>query len=177
LQDCIEGKKYLQSLDYVDADRIGIMGGSYGGYMVLAALAFQPEEFKVGVDIFGVSNWLRTLESIPPYWESFREALYQEIGNPETQREMLIAISPVFHADKITKPLMVLQGKNDPRVLLAESDDIVAAVRKSDVPVEYVVFDDEGHGFSKKKNQIEGYGRILVFLDTYLKADGPAKAP
>ena len=177
LQDCIEAKKYLQSLDYVDGDRIGIMGGSYGGYMVLAALAFQPDEFKVGVDIFGVSNWLRTLESIPPYWESFREALYQEIGNPETQRDMLIAISPVFHADNINKPLMVLQGKNDPRVILAESDDIVAAVRKNNVPVEYVVFDDEGHGFSKKKNQIEGYGKILTFLDTYLKGDGPAATP
>lgn len=177
LQDCVEAKKYLQGLDYVDPERIGIMGGSYGGYMTLAALAFQPEEFKVGVDLFGVSNWLRTLESIPPYWESFREALYQEIGNPETQREMLIAISPVFHADKITKPLMVLQGKNDPRVILAESDDIVAAVRKNNVPVEYVVFDDEGHGFSKKKNQIEGYGKILAFLDTYLKGDGPPKAP
>lgn len=177
LRDCVEAKKYLQSLDYVDGDRIGIMGGSYGGYMTLAALAFQPEEFMVGVDLFGVSNWLRTLESIPPYWESFREALYQEIGNPETQRDMLIAISPVFHADKITKPLMVLQGKNDPRVILAESDDIVAAARKNNVPVEYVVFDDEGHGFSKKKNQIEGYGKILVFLDTYLKGDGLAEAP
>ena len=114
-------------------------------------------------------NWLRTLESIPPYWESFREALYQEIGNPETQREFLIETSPLFHADKITKPLIVLQGKNDPRVILAESDDIVEAVRKNGVPVEYVVFDDEGHGFTKKKNQIEGYGRILAFLDTHLK--------
>jgi dipeptidyl aminopeptidase/acylaminoacyl peptidase len=177
LWDCVEAKKYLQSLDYVDADRIGIMGGSYGGYMTLAALAFKPDEFKVGVDIFGVSNWLRTLESIPPYWESMREALYQEIGNPQTQRDFLIEISPLFHADKITKPLMVLQGKNDPRVILPESDDIVAAVKKNGVPVEYVVFDDEGHGFTKKKNQIEGYGGILKFLDTYLKGDGPPKAP
>jgi dipeptidyl aminopeptidase/acylaminoacyl peptidase len=174
LWDCIEAKKYLQSLDYVDADKIGIMGGSYGGYMTLAALAFKPDEFKVGVDIFGVSNWLRTLESIPPYWESMRQALYVEIGNPETQRDYLIDISPVFHADKITKPLMVLQGKNDPRVILAESDDIVAAVKKNNVPVEYVVFDDEGHGFTKKKNQIEGYGAVLKFLDTYLKGDGAA---
>ncbi|HNR92024.1 MAG TPA: S9 family peptidase, partial [Dokdonella sp.] len=169
LWDCVEAKKYLQTLDYVDADRIGIMGGSYGGYMTLAALAFQPDEFKVGVDIFGVSNWLRTLESIPPYWESMREALYQEIGNPATERDMLIEISPVFHADRITRPLMVLQGKNDPRVILAESDDIVAAVEKNGVPVEYVVFDDEGHGFTKKKNQIEGYGRMLAFLDAHLK--------
>jgi dipeptidyl aminopeptidase/acylaminoacyl peptidase len=173
LWDTVAAKKYLQSLDYVDPDRIGIIGGSYGGYMTVAALAFQPEEFKVGVNIFGVTNWLRTLESIPPYWESFREALYKEIGNPETQRDFLIETSPLFHADKITKPLLVLLGANDPRVIKPESDDIVAAVRKNGVPVEYVVFDDEGHGFSKKKNQIEGYGKILAFLDTYLKGDGP----
>lgn len=176
LWDTVEAKKYLQTLDYVDDDRIGIIGGSYGGYMVLSALAFQPGEFKVGVNIFGVSNWLRTLESIPPYWESFREALYQEIGNPETQRDFLIETSPLFHADKINVPLMVLQGANDPRVIKPESDDIVAAVEKNGVPVEYVVFDDEGHGFSKKKNQIEGYGRILAFLDTHLKGSAPADA-
>ena len=174
LWDTVEAKKYLQGLDYVDDDKIGIIGGSYGGYMVLSALAFQPGEFKVGVNIFGVSNWLRTLESIPPYWESFREALYQEIGNPETQRDFLIETSPLFHADKIDVPLMVLQGANDPRVIKPESDDIVAAVEKNGVPVEYVVFDDEGHGFSKKKNQIEGYGRILAFLDTHLKTAAPA---
>lgn len=177
LWDTIEAKKYLQSLDYVDPDRIGIIGGSYGGYMVLSALAFKPGEFKVGVNIFGVSNWLRTLESIPPYWESFRQALYQEIGNPETQRDFLVETSPLFHADKINVPLMVLQGANDPRVIKPESDDIVAAVQKNGVPVEYVVFDDEGHGFSKKKNQIEGYGRILAFLDTHLKGVAPAAAP
>lgn len=177
LWDTVAAKKYLQTLDYVDDDKIGIIGGSYGGYMVLSALAFQPGEFKVGVDIFGVANWLRTLESIPPYWESFREALYQEIGNPETQRDFLIETSPLFHADKINVPLMVLQGANDPRVIKPESDDIVAAVEKNGVPVEYVVFDDEGHGFSKKKNQIEGYGRILAFLDTHLKGAAPGAAP
>jgi dipeptidyl aminopeptidase/acylaminoacyl peptidase len=177
LWDCVEAKKYLQTLDYVDADRIGIIGGSYGGYMVLSALAFQPGEFKVGVNIFGVSNWIRTLESIPPYWESFREALYKEIGNPETQRDFLIETSPLFHADKINVPLMVLQGANDPRVIKPESDDIVAAVQKNEVPVEYVVFDDEGHGFSKKKNQIEGYGKVRAFLDRHLKNAEAAPAP
>jgi len=171
LWDTVAAKKYLQSLDYVDPDRIGIIGGSYGGYMTVSALAFQPQEFKVGVDIFGVTNWVRTLESIPPYWESFREALYKEIGNPATQRDFLVATSPLFHADKIVKPLMVLQGANDPRVIKPESDEIVAAVKKNGVPVEYVVFDDEGHGFTKKKNQIEGYGKILAFLDRYLKGD------
>jgi len=176
LWDCVEGKKYLASLPYVDAGRIGIIGGSYGGYMVLAALAYKPEEFAVGVDIFGVSNWVRTLESIPKWWESQRLALYQEIGNPEKDKEMLREISPVFHADKIRRPLLVLQGANDPRVIKPESDDIVAAVKKNGVPVEYIVFLDEGHGFTKKKNQIEGYGAILRFLDKYLKGTPPARA-
>jgi dipeptidyl aminopeptidase/acylaminoacyl peptidase len=169
LWDCVEGKKYLARLPYVDASRIGIIGGSYGGYMVLAALAYKPEEFAVGVDIFGVSNWLRTLQSIPKWWESARQALYQEIGNPEKDEAVLREISPVFHADKIRRPLLVLQGANDPRVLKSESDDIVAAAKKNGVPVEYIVFPDEGHGFTKKKNQIEGYGAILRFLDQYLK--------
>jgi dipeptidyl aminopeptidase/acylaminoacyl peptidase len=177
LWDCVEGKKYLASLPYVDKDRIGIIGGSYGGYMVLAALAYKPEEFAAGVDIFGVANWLRTLESIPPYWESYRLALYAEIGDPVKDKAMLQEVSPLFHADKIRRPLFVVQGANDPRVIKPESDDIVAAVKKKGVPVEYVVFPDEGHGFSKRKNQIEAYGRIREFLDKYLKgAPGPAAA-
>ena len=176
LRDCVQGKKYLAGLPDVDPDRIGIIGGSYGGYMVLAALAFQPEEFTVGVDIFGVSNWLRTLRSIPKWWESQRLALYQEIGDPEKDEAMLREISPVFHADGIRRPLLVLQGANDPRVIKPESDDIVAAVRKNGVPVEYIVFPDEGHGFTKKKNQIEGYGAILKFLDKYLKGAPAARA-
>ena len=170
LWDCIDAKKYLQSLDYVDPDRIAILGGSYGGYMVLAALAFHPEEFKVGVDIFGVSNWIRTLENIPPWWEAQRVALYAEMGDPAADRKMLEEVSPLLHANLIRKPLMVLQGANDPRVLKVESDEIVSAVKKNGVPVEYIVFSDEGHGFSKKKNQIEGYSAVLRFLDKYLKA-------
>jgi dipeptidyl aminopeptidase/acylaminoacyl peptidase len=169
LWDCVEAKKYLASLPYVDGNRVAIMGGSYGGYMVAAALAFQPDVFDAGVDIFGVTNWVRTLQSIPPWWEAGRQSLYAEIGNPETELDMLKATSPVFHADKIRKPLIVIQGANDPRVIKAESDDIVAAVKKNGVPVEYVVFDDEGHGFTKKKNQIAAYGAILAFLDTHLK--------
>ncbi len=169
LGDCVDGKAYLASLAYVDPQRIGIMGGSYGGYMVLAALAFQPDVFNVGVDLFGVANWLRTLESIPPWWESERQALYSEIGDPVKDRQMLQDISPLFHTDRIRKPLMVLQGVNDPRVLKAESDEIVAAAKKNNVPVEYILFPDEGHGFTKKKNQIEGYGAVLKFLDKYLK--------
>jgi dipeptidyl aminopeptidase/acylaminoacyl peptidase len=169
LWDCVEAKKYLKSLGYVDANRIGIIGGSYGGYMVLAALAFKPEEFKVGVDIFGVANWIRTLESVPPYWESFRKALYKEIGDPQKDRQMLMDTSPLFHADQITKPLLVLQGANDPRVIKPESDDIVNAIKKKGGVVEYIVFDNEGHGFTKKENELKGNQAILQFLDKYLK--------
>jgi dipeptidyl aminopeptidase/acylaminoacyl peptidase len=176
LWDVIAAKQYLQSLDYVDGERIGVVGGSYGGYMVLAALAYHPGEFRAGVDLFGVSNWVRTLESIPPYWESFRQALYTEIGNPETQRDFLVATSPLNQAGNIDVPLMVLQGANDPRVIQPESDDMVAAVRGNGVPVEYVIFPDEGHGFTKKANQIAGYGQMLVFLDKYLR-DAPVPAP
>ena len=169
LWDCVDAKQYLAGLPYVDASRIGIMGGSYGGYMVLAALAFEPQVFDVGVDIFGVSNWLRTLGAIPAWWEARRKALYAELGDPVSDEKMLYEVSPVFHAARIVRPLIVLQGANDPRVLKAESDDIVAAVRKNGVPVEYVVFANEGHGFTKRKNQIDGYSAVLKFLDAHLK--------
>ena len=172
LWDCVEAKKYLASLGYVDETKIGIAGGSYGGYMVLAALAFKPQEFAVGVDLFGVSNWVRTLQSIPPYWESFRRSLYKEIGDPNTDLENLKAISPLFHADKIVKPLIVLQGANDPRVIKPESDEIVDNIKKRNGVVEYVLFDNEGHGFTKKANEIRAYKAILDFLDRYLKNGG-----
>ncbi|WP_228851116.1 S9 family peptidase [Aegicerativicinus sediminis] len=172
LQDCIEGKNWLAKQPEIDNSRIGIIGGSYGGYMTMAALTFAPEEFDVGVNIFGVTNWLRTLKSVPPYWESFKTALYKELGDPYSQDSVrLRKISPLFHAENVTKPVMVLQGAKDPRVLQVESDEIVEAVRKNNVPVEYVLFEDEGHGFVKKENQIEGYGKILTFLDNYLKGE------
>ena len=170
LKDCVSGKKWLQTLDYIDHNKIGIIGGSYGGYMTMAAMTFEPDEFKVGVNLFGVTNWLRTLKSMPPDWESFKKALYEEMGDPNTEDSVrLYNISPVFHAHQIKNPIIVLQGANDPRVLQIESDEIVEAVKKSNVPVEYIIFPDEGHGFIKKENQIEGYGKILKFLDKYLK--------
>ncbi|MBD0776300.1 prolyl oligopeptidase family serine peptidase [Maribacter sp. ANRC-HE7] len=172
LQDCVEGKNWLAEQPEIDGEKIGIIGGSYGGYMTMAALTYTPEEFDVGVNLFGVTNWLRTLKSIPPYWESFREALYLELGDPYSADSVrLKRISPLFHTDKVTKPLIVLQGSEDPRVLQVESDEIVAGVRKNNVPVEYVLFEDEGHGFVKKENQIEAYSRILKFLDQYLKKE------
>ena len=170
LKDCVEAKKLLATLPYIDTEKIGIYGGSYGGYMVMAALAFTPEEFKVGVNLFGVTNWIRTLKSIPSWWEFQRKALYNELGDPYTADSVaLFAKSPLFHAAKITKPFIVLQGTNDPRVLQVESDEIVAAAKKNGVPVEYVIFPDEGHGFVKKENNIKASEEVLKFLDKYLK--------
>jgi dipeptidyl aminopeptidase/acylaminoacyl peptidase len=172
LKDCIAGKDWLASQDNIDKDKIGIIGGSYGGYMTMAALTYAPEEFEVGVNIFGVTNWIRTLKSIPPWWASFKDALYLEMGDPNTADSVrLKQISPLFHTENVTKPLMVLQGAQDPRVLQIESDEIVEGVKKNGVPVEYVVFEDEGHGFVKKENEIVAYGRILKFLDKYLKGE------
>jgi dipeptidyl aminopeptidase/acylaminoacyl peptidase len=170
LKDCVWGKKWLQTLDYVDAEKIGIIGGSYGGFMTMAAMAFVPDEFKVGVNFFGVTNWLRTLKSVPPWWASFRDALYQEMGDPFTADSVrLYNISPLFHAKNIKSPIMVLQGANDPRVLQAESDEIVTAVQANSVPVEYIIFPDEGHGFMKRENETKSATQILLFLDKYLK--------
>ncbi|HEX2394121.1 MAG TPA: alpha/beta fold hydrolase [Bacteroidales bacterium] len=174
LRDCIMGKEWLETHDYIDSSKIGIIGGSYGGFMTMAAMTSAPEEFKVGVNLFGVTNWLRTLKSTPAWWASFRAALFQEMGDPFTDDSVrLYNISPLFHGDRVKNPVMVLQGANDPRVLQVESDEMVAAIKKNGVPVEYVIFPDEGHGFVKKENEIKGYGQILTFLDQYLK--GQAK--
>jgi protease II len=172
LKDCVWGKKWLASQSYIDASKIGIYGGSYGGFMSLAGIIQYPNEFKVGVDLFGVTNWLRTLKSVPPYWESFKKALYDEMGDPEKDSVRLHNISPLFNTDKIKTPLLVLQGTNDPRVLQVESDEIVAGARKNGTPVEYVLFPDEGHGFRKKENQIKAAKVTLDFLDKYLSGNG-----
>lgn len=176
LGDVVASKQMLAATGYVDPARTGIIGASYGGYMVLAAVTLQPDAFKVGVDLFGISNWIRSLENIPPWMESFKEAFYAEIGNPKTDGERLRRISPLFNASKIKAPLMVLQGANDPRVLKIESDEIVEAAKKNGVPTEYIVFPDEGHGFIKKENEIRGYTAILEFLDKHLKG-ATAAAP
>ncbi|SHH32114.1 S9 family peptidase [Ferrimonas marina] len=170
LQDIVYGKKYLQSLDWVDGDNIVVMGGSYGGYLTMAAMTFT-DEFQLGINIFGVTNWVRTLESIPPWWEAFRQSLYDELGDPAVDGERLRRISPLFHASNVKKPVLVVQGANDPRVLQVESDEMVAAIRANNVPVEYVLFDDEGHGFRKKANRITAQEAYLSFLQTHLGSE------
>lgn len=169
LRDIVEAGHFLRSLDWVDADKVGVMGGSYGGYITAAAMTFHPEEFEVGINIFGVTNWVRTLSSIPDWWAAFRESLYDEMGDPATDSERHRAISPLFHAEKVTRPMLVVQGANDPRVLQVESDELVQAIRDNGVYVDYVLFPDEGHGFLRKENRIKASEAYLSFLDNYLK--------
>lgn len=176
LDDVVAAKRMLVETGYVDARRVAIQGQSYGGYMALAGLTFRPTEFAAGVDIYGVSNWPRLLRSTPSWWEDLRRLLFTEMGDPEKDAEHLAKISPVFHADRIVRPLLVLQGANDPRVLPQESEDIVAKVKANGVPTKYVLFPDEGHGFRKTANQAVAYRTIKEFLDEHLKAAPAARA-
>lgn len=178
LDDVVASKRMLAETGYVDPERVAIMGDSYGGYMTLAGLTFRPEEFAAGVNLYGVSNWVRLLQNTPPWWTDLNRLLKSEMGDWEADKEYLRKISPLFSADRIVKPLLVLQGENDPRVLPVESEDIVAAVREKGVPVEYISFPDEGHGFRKKANRIVAYRAIKAFLDKHLKGvvDEPAAA-
>lgn len=170
IDDFIWAIKHFNTLGVVDEKRTAIMGGSYGGYITMAALCFRPKSFQCGVNIVGVTNWVRTLKSIPLWWNEYRNDLYNYMGNPDTEEEYLKSISPLYSAHLIEKPFLVLQGANDPRVLQAESDDIVAAARKNGVEVEYLLFPDEGHGFSRKQNMLKANQTILSFLrDKLLK--------
>lgn len=172
LRDIVAAGDWLREQDWVRDDAVGVIGGSYGGYITAAALTFHPEAFDVGINIFGVTNWVRTLESIPPWWESFREALYDEMGDPATDAERHRAISPLFHASNIVRPMLVIQGANDPRVLQVESDELVEAARANGATVEYVIFPDEGHGFLRRENRITASNAYVTFLDTYLSGNG-----
>ena len=169
LRDIVAGGDWLRQQDWVADDQVAVIGGSYGGYITAAALAFHPDAFAAGVDIFGVTNWVRTLESIPPWWGAQRIALYDEMGDPATDAERHRRISPLFHTEGINKPLLVVQGENDPRVLKVESDELVAAVRANGVPVDYVVFPNEGHGFTRRDNRITAQDAYLTFLDKYVR--------
>jgi dipeptidyl aminopeptidase/acylaminoacyl peptidase len=173
LWDCVAAKRYLATLDFIDPYRIGIMGGSFGGYMTMAALAFHPEDFEVGVAICGVSNLVRHLEDKLKDPHAGRIYL-QKIGDPVKDRAMLEAVSPALHAERIVKPLMVIHGAQDPRASRIESEDIVNAVRANGGIVEYLEFDDEAHGFRKRANSVTAYQAVLTFLDRYLLSAGAA---
>lgn len=169
LRDIVAGGQWLRDQDWVADDQVAVMGGSYGGYITAAALAFHPEAFEAGINIFGVTNWVRTLESIPAWWGAQRVALFDEMGDPATDAERHRAISPLFHASNIVRPMLVVQGANDPRVLQVESDELVAAARAAGATVEYVIFPDEGHGFQRRENRITAQEAYLAFLNAHVR--------
>ena len=167
MQDDITwGVKHLIKQGIADPDRVAIMGGSYGGYATLAGLAFTPELYACGVDIVGPSNIFTLLESIPPYWEAGRAFLYGMVGDPSTEegQQRIREASPLFSAHKISRPLLIIQGANDPRVKQAEADQIVIALRDQGHKVSYLLADDEGHGFAKPVNRMAMYAEIEEFL-------------
>jgi dipeptidyl aminopeptidase/acylaminoacyl peptidase len=171
MQDDITwGVRHLVESGVVDEKRVGIMGGSYGGYATLAGLAFTPDVYAAGVSIVGPSNLITLLESIPPYWESIRKMFTQRMGDPDTPegKAQLERQSPLNHAEKIKSPLLVIQGANDPRVKQAESDQIVVALRERGFPVEYLVAPDEGHGFARPVNNMAMFASSETFLAKHL---------
>jgi dipeptidyl aminopeptidase/acylaminoacyl peptidase len=166
--DITDGVKWLIKQGIADSTRIGIYGGSYGGYAVLAGLTFTPNLYACGVDYVGVSNIFTLLQTIPPYWEPMREMFYAMVGDPEKDKDLLRAASPLFHADQIKAPLFVAQGVNDPRVKKDESDQIVNALKERGIDVPYMVKDNEGHGFRNEENRFDFYGEMEKFLGQHL---------
>jgi len=166
--DVTDGAMRLIKQGIADERKIAIYGGSYGGYAVLAGLAFTPDLYACGVDYVGVSNLFTFMKSIPPYWEPYLEMIYEMVGNPEKDKELMESASPVFHADKIKAPLLIAQGANDPRVAKSESDQIVEALKRKNIDVPYIVKDNEGHGFHNEENKFEFYRAMEDFLKTHL---------
>ncbi|MBQ9564955.1 MAG: S9 family peptidase [Synergistaceae bacterium] len=166
--DVTDGVEWAVAQGVADRKRLAIYGGSYGGYAALAGATFTPDLYACAVSYVGPSNLFTLLESIPPYWEPFREMEYEEIGDPSKDRELLTAVSPVFHAENIKIPLFVAQGANDPRVNKAESDQIVEAVRKAGKDVVYMVKDNEGHGFHNEENRFDFYREMEAFFRKHL---------
>lgn len=168
LDDVTDGVNWLIEKDIVNKKRICIYGGSYGGYKTLAALAFTPDFYACGVDYVGVSNLLTFMKTIPPYWTTELEKLYEMVGDPEKDKEQLIATSPALQAQKIKAPLLIVQGAKDPRVNKAESDQMVEALRKRGVEVPYLVKENEGHGFRNEENRFEFYETMEKFLAKHI---------
>ena len=166
--DITDGVKWLIKQGIADSNRIAIYGGSYGGYATLAGITFTPDLYACAVDYVGVSNLFTFMKTIPPYWEAWRKQMYEMVGDPAKDSVMMRAASPVFHVDKIRCPLFVAQGANDPRVNKAESDQMVDALKKRGIHVEYMLKKDEGHGFANEENRFDFYGAMEQFLDHYI---------
>ena len=166
--DITDGVHWLIDSGIADPKRIAIYGASYGGYATLAGACFTPELYCCAIDYVGVSNLLTFLQTIPPYWRSMLEMMYEQVGHPEHDRAQLEATSPALHADAIRCPLFIAQGANDPRVNKDESDQMVAALRRRGVEVEYMVKDNEGHGFANQENRFDFYRAVERFLQAHL---------
>jgi dipeptidyl aminopeptidase/acylaminoacyl peptidase len=167
--DITDGVQWLIKQGIADPKRVAIYGGSYGGYATLAGVAFTPDLYAAAVDYVGVANMFTFMKTIPPYWKPFLDMFHEMVGDPEKDKAMMEAVSPVMHADKIKTPLFVAQGAHDPRVNKDESDQMVAALKKRGVEVEYMVKDNEGHGFHNEENRFDFYGAMEKFLEKYLK--------
>lgn len=166
--DLTDAAEWLVKEGLADPQRIAIYGGSYGGYAALAGLAFTPDVYAAGVSFVGPSNIFTLLASVPPYWEPMRQMQYEMIGHPEKEEQLLREASPLFAADRITAPLLIAQGANDPRVKKAESDQIVEALRSRGIEVPYIVKDNEGHGFGNEENRFYFYRAVERFLAKHL---------
>ena len=167
--DITDGVNWLIDEGIADPDKIAIYGASYGGYATLAGLTFTPDLYACGVDYVGVSSLFTFMESMPPYWELYRSMMYEMVGHPDNDKELLASASPLLHIDKIKAPLFIAQGANDPRVKKSESDQIVEALKQKGIDVPYMVKDDEGHGFYNEENQFDFYRAMDDFLKKYLK--------
>jgi dipeptidyl aminopeptidase/acylaminoacyl peptidase len=167
--DISDGVNWLIAEGIADPERVAIYGGSYGGYATLAGAAFTPDLFACAIDYVGVSNLFTFMNTIPPYWKPYLDMMYEMVGNPQKDKDAMYEASPVFHIDKIKCPLFVVQGANDPRVNIDESDQIVAALRKQGVEVLYMVKYDEGHGFHNEENRFEFYNAMIGFLDKHMQ--------
>lgn len=167
--DITDGVQWLVKQGIADPKRVAIYGGSYGGYATLAGVTFTPDLYAAAVDYVGVANMFTFMKTIPPYWKPFLDMFHEMVGDPEKDKAMMEAASPVMHADKIKTPLFVAQGAHDPRVNKAESDQMVEALKKRGVQVEYMVKDNEGHGFHNEENRFDFYEAMEKFLAKYLK--------
>ena len=166
--DITDGVQWLIDQGIADPTKIAIYGGSYGGYATLAGLTYTPDLYACGVDYVGVSNLFTFLNTIPPYWKPMLDMMYEMVGDPVKDSAMLAAYSPALNADKIKSPLFVAQGANDPRVNKAESDQMVAALKARGVDVDYMVKDNEGHGFHNQENRFDFYRAMENFLGKHL---------
>ncbi len=169
--DVTDGVKWLIGQGIADPRRIGIYGASYGGYATLAGVTTTPDLYAAAVNYVGVSNLFTFMNTIPPYWEPLRQQMYAMVGNPDdpADRARMTATSPALNAERITTPLLVAQGARDPRVNKAESDQVVEALRRRGIDVQYIVKDDEGHGFANEENRFEFYAAMEAFLARHLR--------